>query len=157
VPINGEWNNPALRRCDSKAWYPSWKVAESAAQRVSIRIGELVIAYPCFDCNCFHVGHPDRSQIIVRGTASRTPEKAPAAIILPRACPYCGGDIPDERRRAASMSSTPTVYCSRRCQQSRSKKAQHERKAARTKRTPEFLERPDSPWVDEDNPPDDPA
>lgn len=130
MPINGEWKNPALRRCDRKAAYPSWKVAESVAQKISIRTGELLIAYQCFDCNRFHVGHADRSQIIVRENASKPKTKVHTPIVFPTACPHCGQPIPDERRRAAQDSHTPIVYCSRKCQQKGSRRARRERREA---------------------------
>jgi hypothetical protein len=130
MTINGEWKNPALRRCDSKAAYPNWKVAESVAQKISVRTGELLIAYQCFDCNRFHVGHADRCQIIVRQSASKPKKEAERAIVLPEMCPHCGQRIPEGRRRAAENSRTPTVYCSRKCQQHGSRKARRAKREA---------------------------
>ena len=130
MPINGEWKNPALRRCDRKAAYPNWKVAEAVAQKVSVRIGELIIAYHCFHCGRFHIGHADRSQIIVRENAARPKARARGPIALPDVCPHCGKGIPEDRRRAARKSRTPTVYCSRRCQQNGSRKARRARREA---------------------------
>lgn len=130
MPIKGEWNNPALRRCDGKASYSRWKIAESRAQLASLRIGELIVAYRCFDCGRIHIGHGDRSQVIARETASTRARKQSKIIDLPTVCPNCGGNIPDVRRQAAQSSGAQTVYCSRKCQQKGSRKARHAKRQA---------------------------
>jgi hypothetical protein len=57
--IWGEWQNPALTRCDSKLAFRSLNQAAVQAERASNRTGELIIAYTCFDCGAFHIGHAD--------------------------------------------------------------------------------------------------
>jgi hypothetical protein len=125
VPIIGEWRNPAVRRCLGKQAYRRIKIAEKVAHRVSEQKGELLIAYECFDCGRFHVGHADRSQQIVREEAERS------WFSLPTNCPHCGGPIPEERRVAARESGNRNVYCSTKCQQKGGKKARRGRRAQR--------------------------
>lgn len=137
MPINGEWFNPALGRCYRKTRYPNSGIAEAAARRASLKTGELIIAYKCIDCRRFHIGHADESQIIAHQRPD--PPKSVRPIALPTICPHCNEAIPDERRREAERSGSPTVYCSRKCQQKHSRKARHKREAERMGRTPEFL------------------
>jgi hypothetical protein len=66
TPINGTWNNPAERRCNSKAGYPNMTIAEKRAAKATAKADELIIAYKCFDCGMFHIGHADESQKIAR-------------------------------------------------------------------------------------------
>ncbi len=105
MSINGTWGNPTLARCFGKREYGSIVVAEQVAEKASCRTGELIIAYQCYDCMRFHIGHADESQKIVRSLNSP----------LPFLCPNCNGPIPDPRRFAAKESSSPTVYCSAKC------------------------------------------
>lgn len=61
APITGEYYALAQRRrwrsCERKAGYPNEKVAASRAQRMSMRDGELFLAYQCYYCGKWHVGH----------------------------------------------------------------------------------------------------
>jgi hypothetical protein len=131
MPINGEWHNPAIFRCYRKKRWLSWSIAERIAARDSATTGELIIAYQCLDCRGYHVGHADLSQIMARQTPSSQLPKPAQPIALPSHCPHCGGEIPEERRSAAEMSKTSTVYCSKKCQQKGSKKARHAARAAK--------------------------
>ena len=61
------WTNPATKiRCYGKCQYPSAKRAEKQALRASQRTGDLIIAYECFDCGYWHIGHADKAQQIAR-------------------------------------------------------------------------------------------
>jgi hypothetical protein len=71
MPILGQWRNPARRRCDGKAAYPRLETAEMAARRDSLRTGDYIIAYKCYDCGKWHIGHADLSQYIVRDEIER--------------------------------------------------------------------------------------
>jgi hypothetical protein len=122
MPIRGAWSNPALRRCDRKCVYRSFARAEIAAEKASHKTGELILAYQCYDCSAFHIGHADESQKIVR--------RPPDPPSLPVTCPRCKGPIPEHRRLAASQTGSSTVYCSRKCQQKWSRKLRHLRKYA---------------------------
>ena len=124
LPIIGTWTSPADRRCDCKVPYRYITTAEKAARKVSQRTGELIIAYECPDCGCFHIGHADKSQIIVRE------QQAIHRSHLPSSCPHCGSPIPEERRRASVASGNPNVYCSNTCRVKGGKKARHARRAA---------------------------
>lgn len=106
MPITGTWKNPALGRCDRKRVYLTMARAERVAERQSLQSGELLLAYPCFDCGRFHVGHADLSQQIIR----QEPVKA-----LNVCCPRCQKPVPEERRAAATASGAAVVYCTRRC------------------------------------------
>lgn len=141
VPINGKSFNPAFGRCYRKRRYPNWGLAEMAAEKASLETGELIIAYECVDCQKYHIGHADRSQIIIRQPPDPPKPKPTAPTGLPSVCPRCSSAIPEERRRAAEQSGTPTVYCSRKCQQKACKKERHLRRDARMGRTPDFLKR----------------
>jgi hypothetical protein len=123
MPVIGEWSNPAIKRCIGKQAYRGIRIAEKVAQRDSLRTGELIIAYQCFDCGRFHVGHADRCQHIVRQQVERR------GYSLPTACPHCGGPISEERRIAARESGNRNVYCSKKCQRKGGKKARHARRA----------------------------
>ena len=116
MPIIGQWTNPALQRCRGKRRYANWVIAEEWAEAASNRTGELIIAYKCYDCGRYHIGHADLAQRVVRSSAASldsTPENTRAP--LPLSCPQCNEDIPDERRKAAECSGSPTVYCSQAC------------------------------------------
>ena len=70
MPIFGQWENPSLRRCDGKSAYSS-KKAEKAARLASKRTGDLIVAYMCYHCGKWHIGHADKSQHIVRAETDR--------------------------------------------------------------------------------------
>jgi len=55
------------RRCDSKKLYGSEGFAIKVAKQVMERSGEWVIAYQCFNCGGWHIGHPDSTQRKVHG------------------------------------------------------------------------------------------
>ena len=135
MPVVGEWSNPADRRCYGKWAYRKMTVGEKMAQQDSARTGELIIAYQCYDCLRFHVGHADQSQQIVRHQAERSD------FSLPAACPNCEGPIPEERRIAAWESGNPTVYCSKRCQKKCGKKALRTRRAGQVEEYAAWFDR----------------
>jgi hypothetical protein len=57
------WRNPATAaRCDGKARYNSQDKAQKKARAASLRSGDLIIGYKCFDCGFYHIGHADLSQ-----------------------------------------------------------------------------------------------
>jgi hypothetical protein len=103
-----------MRRCDPKRAYRSSAQAEIAAENASRKTGELIIAYQCYDCSAFHIGHADLTQQIVR--------RPPDPPFLPATCPGCKSPIPEQRRQAALETGSSTVYCSRKCQQKSSRK-----------------------------------
>jgi hypothetical protein len=113
--IWGEWQNPALTRCDSKRAYRSLKQAAVQAELASNRTGELIIAYTCFDCGVFHIGHADLSQYL-----------ANVALVDP-GCRECNLPIPEAKKRRARACSAKAIYCSDRCQ----KVAERKRRAQR--------------------------
>lgn len=131
MPIDGEWRNPGVVRCYRKKRYPNWVLAEAAAEKASVRTGELIIAYECPDCGKFHIGHADKAQQI-----TRQPPVVPAAL-LPTLCPRCGQPIAEERRLAAKESGNFNVYCSRKCSTKGTKMTRNQRNG----RIPEFLKR----------------
>lgn len=130
MPIIGEWKrNLTDGRCDTKHPFPFVKMAQKAARLASQRTGHLIIAYECIDCGLYHIGHADRSQIIVRQERPLKEPGPPKTIVLPTSCPQCGGPIPEQRRTAAERTGSSTVYCSRKCQGKGSRKARHARRA----------------------------
>jgi hypothetical protein len=102
--IWGEWKDPALTRCDSKRVYRSLNQAAVQAERASNRTGELIIAYTCFDCGAFHIGHADLSQQLAH--------LAP----VDSGCRECNLPIPEAKKRRARACSSKAIYCSDRCQ-----------------------------------------
>lgn len=121
MPICGGFENPAENRCHGKQAHRSMYVAESIAQRYSLKQNELLIAYECFDCGYFHLGHADQAQLIVRQTRE----------LVGVCCPRCKGDVPEERRIAAASNRSPTVYCSKKCKQKFGKKRRAKARAER--------------------------
>ena len=121
--ITGNWKDRAYARCFRKRRYQCMAKAEEVAQRASRRTGDLIIAYQCFECLRYHVGHADESQKIVRDT--------PYVRSMPATCPHCNAPIPEDRRYAAIETGSPTVYCSFACQ----KKAGRKRQRARERET----------------------
>jgi hypothetical protein len=145
MPIRGKWRNPALVRCMYKKTYSSGWEATISARRASKRAGKLIISYVCPDCGGWHIGRADKDQIIVRQRPAPLKDsdapKTATSSALPLICPRCSSAIPEERRSAAEQTGTPTVYCSRKCQQKACKKARHLRRNERMGRTPEFFNR----------------
>jgi hypothetical protein len=80
--IKGVSKNPAKSRCEVKIAYESMDLAEIEACSATSRAGQLIIAYHCFDCGAFHIGHPDASQWLVH------PKKV--KIKTPPVCVLCG-------------------------------------------------------------------
>lgn len=126
MPIFGHWSNPGCRRCEGKIGYRYSVSAEKVARRMSIKSGELLVAYRCFDCGSFHVGHGDLAQVLVR--QERDP---PRPQTLPATCPRCDQPIPDERRVAALAAGTKSVYCSQACQKRHSRHLRREKRRTR--------------------------
>jgi hypothetical protein len=121
--INGKWKNPAADRCDRKQAYRTWKQAEKIAEKQSNKTGELIIAYQCFECSWFHIGHADKSQKNIR--------ELPDLPSLPTTCPRCKQPINESRREAARRTGSPTVYCSVKCKQKWSRKLRYARRITR--------------------------
>ncbi|MBB5343393.1 KH domain-containing protein [Tunturibacter empetritectus] len=73
------WQNPAhFQSCDGKRAFRSLAEAEIEAERASKKTGELILAYTCYDCGRFNVGHADLSQQLAR------------ILHLDRPCQRCG-------------------------------------------------------------------
>ena len=116
MPIYGEWENPALRRCDCKKVFRTIKQAERSARRLSMRLGDLLIAYHCYDCGKFHVGHADQSQWIVQA--------APANEVRV-CCANCKGPISAERKEMVAACGGAETCCSSRCSAKWARKRRH--------------------------------
>ena len=104
MPIYGEWTNPGIRRCYGKIRYKQIEKATQVAERMSMKSGEILIAYQCPDCLRFHVGHADHTQLLVFN--------------LPAVCCFrCKGPI----TRAQKLKAMETwdgihAYCSEKCE-----------------------------------------
>jgi hypothetical protein len=116
---NGVWRNPADSRCNRKKVYRTIRQAEVVAQRQSLQQNELLIAYECFDCGSFHVGHADLSQQIVR----QQQEDRSVNIY----CPRCQALVPERRRVLAAKSGTRTAYCTKKCKDKADKARQRKK------------------------------
>jgi hypothetical protein len=91
-------------RCGRKRKYRRPKLADEAAQRASIKTGELIISYQCYECRQWHIGHADKSQILAR--------TSPGGPI----CELCWNRIPVERLDKGRRKGTQITTCSKRCQ-----------------------------------------
>lgn len=64
MPIIGHWKPGEKRRCKGKQALPHGK-AEAVAKKMSKRSGEWLVAYQCYDCGWFHVGHADSTDLAI--------------------------------------------------------------------------------------------
>jgi hypothetical protein len=93
-----------LRRCARKRCFRNPRKADEAARRASIKSGELIISYQCYDCRQWHIGHADPSQILAR-TSPGYP-----------VCEVCLQRIPADRLESSRRKGTRVTTCSRYCQ-----------------------------------------
>lgn len=91
-------------RCGRKRAYRQAKHADEAAQRASLKTGELIISYQCYECLKWHIGHADQSQILAR--------TSPGYPI----CEICGRRIEVDRLDKAKREGTRITTCSKACQ-----------------------------------------
>lgn len=101
------WKNPdTYNRCERKIRYSSFKKATLMAEKASIKTGDLIISYECFDCLGFHIGHADESQKIARINHENKP------------CLGCHEHISQSRYLAMNLKGwnpSGVLYCSRLC------------------------------------------
>jgi hypothetical protein len=65
-----------MGRCQGKIPYRTIERAELVAAKRSLVLSELLIAYECFDCGRFHIGHADASQKALRADSDLELEQA---------------------------------------------------------------------------------
>lgn len=127
MPIYGEWNNPGIRRCYGKVQFRGAERATEVAARMSLKTGEVLVAYQCPDCLRFHVGHADHTQLLVRDLPSIR-------------CFRCKGPITLAQKLKGMARDGIHAYCSEKCEQEdrvrlerrrRRRQAQKERKRRR--------------------------
>lgn len=107
------------RRCGGKRRLSPRK-AGVIAGLMSVKHRELLIAYECFDCGYWHVGHADSSQIKAHGDLlERLRTHADT-------CQVCGQKLSLNRRVAIVEGSAKPGTCSTAC----IKALKHKRKAA---------------------------
>ena len=92
-----------FERCARKRGYSNPDMADELAQKASLRTGDLIISYQCYDCGKWHIGHADLSQIL-----ARIPPNGPTCVI-------CGQRIPEARIEKAKRWGSPTRTCSKLC------------------------------------------
>jgi predicted nucleic acid-binding Zn ribbon protein len=109
------WRNPKTkRRCTGKLAMRSASQAEKAAGRASRRVQELIIAYECWDCGYWHIGHADMAQRIAHGKPFEQP------VIERRVgCAVCKEEIPNGLQ----------IYCSATCRSKMKRRKSKARKA----------------------------
>jgi hypothetical protein len=90
-------------RCTRKRRYRKANLADAAAQRASIRTGELIISYQCYECLQWHIGHADKSQILARTSPGRP------------ICEICAEPTPFDRLDKAKRQGRPLTTCSQVC------------------------------------------
>ena len=103
----------AEARCGTKQAFRKASKADAAAMKASLKTGELIVSYQCYDCGRWHIGHADEAQVLAR----RKPEY-PLCII-------CGKPISKNRRRRAGAS---TQVCSSACGKKKRHRAYKQRK-----------------------------
>jgi hypothetical protein len=105
------WRNPiTARRCDGKRAYRTVEYASKVAKGDSERSGDYIVAYFCYDCGLWHVGHADLTQKII---AEQEFDKLhPTVTVIPvgedgRVCqnPECSNGVPEKG----------TVFCTKNC------------------------------------------
>jgi hypothetical protein len=94
-----------FRRCARKRGFRNPNIADELARRASLKTGELIISYQCYDCGKWHIGHADLSQIL-----ARIPPNGPI-------CMICGQRIPDSRIEKAERKGIVIQTCSKLCAQ----------------------------------------
>ena len=104
------------KRCERKRAYRKATLAEQDARRASQKSGDLIIAYQCYDCGWWHIGHADASQIAARQRVGKP------------LCVICNQPIAEARRKQARRSGNITMTCSWPC----AKQFKRQRRAART-------------------------
>lgn len=106
----------AEARCGTKQAFRKPAKADEAALKASLKTGELIISYQCYDCGRWHIGHADETQLLARRQAVN-----PLCII-------CGKEISKRRRRRAGAS---TQVCSSECGKKKRNREYKKRRAAR--------------------------
>ena len=91
-------------------------MATAEAGQMSRQTGELIIAYKCYDCPKWHIGHADRTQLIIRNMAG-------SGLSF---CEICDRPIPIEVIDEAGRKNLSLTICSSRCQ----RKAERHRRAS---------------------------
>ena len=106
----------AKARCGTKQAFRKPGKADEAAMKASLKAGELIVSYQCYDCGRWHIGHADETQILPRLPVVNPP------------CIICGKEISKRRRRGAGAS---TQVCSSECGKKKRNRAYKKRKATR--------------------------
>jgi len=109
----------AEARCGTKRAFRKPAKADEAAMKASLKTGELIISYQCYDCERWHIGHADETQVLARRQA------------LNPLCIICGKEISEIRRTRARSSGNTTDVCSSHCAHQKKRRAKQERRAAR--------------------------
>ena len=92
-------------RCKRKRTFRNPGSADEAAQRASIRTGELIISYQCCECLKWHIGRADRSQILAHAPPGTS------------TCVICTQPIRPERIKKAKKKGIHITTCCQWCQQ----------------------------------------
>lgn len=73
--IEGSWKPGPKHRCEGKIGFYSAKRAEASAENMSRKLEEWLVAYDCYTCGMFHVGHasPTEIAILEKEAARRKP------------------------------------------------------------------------------------
>ncbi len=106
--------------CLRKATYWHEGQATRKAIKASRKTGELIIAYECFSCGGWHIGHADETQLAARNMQQGDP--------LPL-CSVCGKLIPPRRLRKAARLKSVTTTCSPACTARARRQRRREREA----------------------------
>jgi len=128
------WRNKAHdSRCEGKHAFKRAEAAEQSAHQASLRTGQLIISYKCYDCGFWHIGHADQSQVLANHPRGNTSETLPAQGPDKPLCLVCGNEIPMDRISRARECDSDTAVCSDACARVRRNRRNREKSKARKK------------------------
>lgn len=133
------WRNKAHEsRCEGKHGFQKAEVAEQSARAASLRTGQLIIAYRCYDCGLWHIGHADQSQAQAHLPRTASDLTIAGQGIDQPLCEICGNEIPMVRISQARECNSDTPVCSEACAKvRRNRKIRGKRKARKKPRRQE--------------------
>lgn len=112
------------QRCGDKKMYRDPEIADRKAANASRRTNELIVSYKCIDCGCWHIGHADYTDMIVRND--------PPVMN----CVECGEPIPAARLLEAQRSKITIKTCSPHCSLRGQRRRNRKRRRARNRQQP---------------------
>jgi hypothetical protein len=135
IPEMTPWRNKAHEaRCEGKHGFKKAEVAEQSAHTASLRTGQLIISYRCYDCGLWHIGHADQSQNQAHQTKTGIDQQSVVGQGPDKPlCVVCGNEIPMVRISRARECDSDTPVCSEACAKARRNRKIRKKRKARMK------------------------